>query len=73
METGSSLVWSMAARSAANEGDCGACTIVLLEPESAPRPINGCLSLVGSLVGRSILTSGGLVASDVRPIRRSRR
>jgi xanthine dehydrogenase molybdopterin binding subunit/xanthine dehydrogenase small subunit len=47
-----------------NEGDCGACTILVLEKEGPPRAINSCLALVGSLVGREILTSEGLVSED---------
>lgn len=43
-----------------NEGDCGACTLLLLEPSGPPRAINGCLALVHSLVGREILTAEGL-------------
>ena len=50
-----------------NEGDCGACTILLLEKEGSPRAINGCLALVHSLVGREILTAEGLVAADGTP------
>lgn len=48
-------------KSGCNEGDCGACTLLLLEPEGhPPRAINGCLALVRSLVGREILTVEGL-------------
>ena len=43
-----------------NEGDCGACTLLLLEKDRAPRAINGCLALVASLVGREIITAEGL-------------
>jgi xanthine dehydrogenase molybdopterin binding subunit/xanthine dehydrogenase small subunit len=43
-----------------NEGDCGACTVLLLEKEGPPRAINSCLALMGSLVGRSIITAEGL-------------
>ena len=43
-----------------NEGDCGACTLLLLEKNRAPRAINGCLALVASLVGREIMTAEGL-------------
>lgn len=43
-----------------NEGDCGACTLLLLEPSAPPRAINGCLALVHSLIGREILTAEGL-------------
>ena len=47
-----------------NEGDCGACTILVLEKDGPPRAINSCLALMGSLVGRSIITSEGLAAAD---------
>ncbi len=43
-----------------NEGDCGACTLLLLENDGSTRAINGCLALVPSLVGREILTAEGL-------------
>ena len=47
-----------------NEGDCGACTILMLEKSGPPRAINSCLALIGSLVGKSILTSEGLATDD---------
>ncbi|MES2924896.1 MAG: xanthine dehydrogenase molybdopterin binding subunit [Verrucomicrobiota bacterium] len=43
-----------------NEGDCGACTLLLVENDAPPRAINGCLALVASLVGREIITAEGL-------------
>ncbi|MES2659140.1 MAG: xanthine dehydrogenase molybdopterin binding subunit [Verrucomicrobiota bacterium] len=43
-----------------NEGDCGACTLLLMEKDRTPRAINGCLALVASLVGREIITAEGL-------------
>ncbi|MES2437964.1 MAG: xanthine dehydrogenase molybdopterin binding subunit [Verrucomicrobiota bacterium] len=43
-----------------NEGDCGACTLLLVEKDGSPRAINGCLALVASLVGREIITAEGL-------------
>jgi xanthine dehydrogenase molybdopterin binding subunit/xanthine dehydrogenase small subunit len=43
-----------------NEGDCGACTLLLLEKNQPPRAINGCLAPVASLVGREIITAEGL-------------
>jgi len=45
-----------------NEGDCGACTILLVEPDGPPRAINGCLALVHSLAGREVITAEGLSA-----------
>ncbi|WP_411826705.1 xanthine dehydrogenase molybdopterin binding subunit [Luteolibacter sp. AS25] len=47
-----------------NEGDCGACTILLLGNEAPPRAINGCLALVHSLLGREILTAEGLATKN---------
>jgi xanthine dehydrogenase molybdopterin binding subunit/xanthine dehydrogenase small subunit len=47
-----------------NEGDCGACTILLLEKQGPPRAINACLALVHSLAGREVLTAEGLEAED---------
>ena len=46
-----------------NEGDCGACTLLLLEPSGPPRAINGCLALVHSLIGRELLTAEGLATN----------
>ncbi|MEO8613923.1 MAG: xanthine dehydrogenase molybdopterin binding subunit [Luteolibacter sp.] len=43
-----------------NEGDCGACTLLLIEKNQLPRAINGCLALVASLVGKEIITAEGL-------------
>jgi xanthine dehydrogenase small subunit len=37
------------------EGDCGACTVALLEPQ-AVRPIASCIALLGAMDGRSIVT-----------------
>ncbi len=51
-------------KSGCNEGDCGACTILLVENDGPPRAINSCLALVHSLAGREILTAEGLATSD---------
>jgi xanthine dehydrogenase molybdopterin binding subunit/xanthine dehydrogenase small subunit len=48
-----------------NEGDCGACTLLLLENDGTTRAINGCLALVPSLVGREIITAEGLAKDGV--------
>ncbi|GHC50185.1 xanthine dehydrogenase molybdopterin binding subunit [Roseibacillus persicicus] len=51
-----------------NEGDCGACTLLLLETnDQPPRAINGCLALVKSLIGREILTVEGLANDTLHP------
>ncbi len=43
-----------------NEGDCGACTLLLVGQGRPPRAINGCLALVASLTGCEIITAEGL-------------
>ncbi|MCP5533688.1 MAG: xanthine dehydrogenase molybdopterin binding subunit [Akkermansiaceae bacterium] len=47
-----------------NEGDCGACTVLLMDRNKAPRAINSCLALVHSLSGREIVTAEGLQGAD---------
>jgi xanthine dehydrogenase large subunit len=46
------------------EGDCGACSVVLLDKDSAGRPawhaINSCIALLPSLAGREIRTVEGV-------------
>jgi xanthine dehydrogenase small subunit len=51
-------------KSGCNEGDCGACTVLLLENNGPPRAINACLALVHSLVGRAVLTAEGLASAE---------
>jgi xanthine dehydrogenase large subunit len=51
-----------------NEGDCGACTVALLERDTAGRPawraINSCLALLPMCAGREIVTVEGLADGD---------
>ncbi len=56
-----------------NEGDCGACTILLHREDGPPRAINSCLALVHSLAGSSIVTAEGLSAEtgDPHPVQRA--
>ena len=42
------------------EGDCGACTVVLEEPDGARAAVNACLLTLGQLDGRSVRTVEGL-------------
>jgi len=52
------------------EGDCGACTVVLAEPDGAGklayRSVNSCIQFVGTLDGTQMLTVEDL-ATDGRP------
>lgn len=49
------------------EGDCGACTVVIEEPDGRRTPVNGCLTLLGQAHGRAIRTVEGLRAPDGAP------
>jgi xanthine dehydrogenase small subunit len=55
------------------DGDCGACTVALLEPDSDGRArwraVNSCLLPVGFLPGREVLTVEGLAdGSELHPV-----
>jgi xanthine dehydrogenase small subunit len=54
------------------EGDCGACTVVIEEPDGARVPVNACLALLGQMHGRCVRTIEGLRAPDgtVHPVQR---
>ena len=50
-----------------NEGDCGACTVVVAKPEHGRlvyRAVNACIQFVGSLDGCQLLTVEDLKAAD---------
>jgi xanthine dehydrogenase iron-sulfur cluster and FAD-binding subunit A len=50
------------------EGDCGACTILLLDRVGAPgarwRPVNSCLLPLAAVHGRDLITIEGLASGD---------
>ena len=54
-----------------NEGDCGACTVLLLECGRPPRAINSCLALVHSLIGREVVTAEGLGGRGLHPVQQA--
>jgi xanthine dehydrogenase molybdopterin binding subunit/xanthine dehydrogenase small subunit len=43
-----------------NEGDCGACSVLLVEPDGRLRSVNSCLALVHAFAGREIRTAEGI-------------
>src|SRR5262245_19980717 len=49
------------------EGDCGACTVALVERDAAGRPayraINSCIALLPMFAGREIVTVEGLAGT----------
>lgn len=49
------------------EGDCGACTLVIEEPDGARVPVNGCLTLLGQVHGRALRSVEGLRGADGAP------
>ena len=58
-----------------NEGDCGACTVVLLDPGLAGPPqwraLNSCIALLPMFADREILTVEGVArGSELHPVQR---
>src|SRR5476651_1126593 len=51
-----------------DEGDCGACTVALVEADASGRAcyraINSCIALVPMFAGREVVTVEGLAAGD---------
>ena len=59
-------------KSGCNEGDCGACTLLVRDGHEPPRAINGCLALVASLVGKEIITAEGLAdGENLHPVQKA--
>ncbi|MFP4360219.1 MAG: xanthine dehydrogenase small subunit [Alphaproteobacteria bacterium] len=60
------------------EGDCGACTVALGEPDPAGaglrwRAVNACILFLGAVDGKAVLTVEGLAAPDgtLHPVQRA--
>ncbi|WP_420024253.1 xanthine dehydrogenase small subunit (plasmid) [Cereibacter azotoformans] len=55
-----------------NEGDCGACTVMVAD-ETGPRALNACLLFLPQLQGKEVRTVEGLAAPDGRlhPVQRA--
>src|SRR5260221_3918223 len=59
------------------EGDCGACTVVLAEPDGlgglAWKPVNACIRLLPSVAGKAVFTVESLQAPDgaLHPVQRA--
>ncbi|WP_367871024.1 xanthine dehydrogenase molybdopterin binding subunit [Luteolibacter sp. Populi] len=52
-----------------NEGDCGACSVLLVEKEGKLRSVNSCLALVQAFAGREIRTVEGIGrGEDLHPV-----
>ncbi len=56
------------------EGECGACAVVLVEPDGAGSrfvPVNSCLFLLASAAGREVLTVEGVANGALHPVQRA--
>lgn len=46
-----------------NEGDCGACTVIV-QDETGTKPLNACILMLGQLQGKSVITIEGLAGPN---------
>ena len=59
------------------EGDCGACTVILAEPDGVGglswKPVNACIRLLPSIAGKAVFTIESLQATDgtLHPVQRA--
>src|SRR6185295_16096134 len=57
------------------EGDCGACTVALLDTNARGartyRAINSCITLLPMLAGREVFTVEGLQGDELHPVQRA--
>lgn len=66
------LQWMRAQRLTApkegcNEGDCGACAVLLQDEQGRLRAVNSCLVLLPMVHGRRVLTAAGLARNGLHP------
>ncbi|SFJ10476.1 xanthine dehydrogenase small subunit [Jannaschia pohangensis] len=47
-----------------NEGDCGACSVIVTGADGSPRALNACILFLSQLAGRAVRTVEGLTAAD---------
>ncbi len=47
-----------------NEGDCGACTVMVTDPDGSARALNACILFLPQLAGRAVRTVEGIAAPD---------
>ena len=45
-------------------GDCGACTVLVKDENASWYSVNSCITLLGQIVGKSVLTTEGLGSAD---------
>ena len=49
-----------------NEGDCGACSVIVTGPDGVAKPINACILFLPQLQGRAVRTVEGISGTDGR-------
>ena len=56
-----------------NEGDCGACSVIVTGPDGVPRALNACILFLPQLAGRAVRTVEGLTGPDgvMHPVQRA--
>ncbi len=55
-----------------NEGDCGACTVIVTDPEGGLRALNACILFLPQLQGRAVRTVEGLAeAGSLHPVQQA--
>ncbi|MEJ6392502.1 xanthine dehydrogenase small subunit [Gymnodinialimonas sp. 2305UL16-5] len=56
-----------------NEGDCGACTVMVTDPDGSARTLNACILFLPQLDGRAVRTVEGIAAPDgtLHPVQRA--
>ena len=47
-----------------NEGDCGACTVMVTDPDGTARSLNACILFLPQLAGRAVRTVEGIATPD---------
>jgi xanthine dehydrogenase small subunit len=47
-----------------NEGDCGACTVMVTDPDGSARALNACILFLPQLAGRAVRTIEGIAGPD---------
>ena len=53
-----------ATKEGCNEGDCGACTVMVTDPDGTSRALNACILFLPQLDGRAIRTVEGITGPD---------
>ena len=46
-----------------NEGDCGACTVIVTDPDGGLKALNACILFLPQLQGRAVRTVEGLASA----------